>query len=192
MSRRRPLSKTGERVIAKASVGLTSAPLGLRPGRIYPESPMATEGVDVITAETAAGLDVGRSHKAKYQSGKLIAQCPACAASGGHEAGNYPVIFNGGDGKWECFEFFGDKDHRRRIAEEVGTSNTERPLPAGITDRGADCATCLQLPSLRSVIVARVAMHHQTTRPPVHRSPQAREPSRHAALRHDPRCEQFN
>jgi len=76
------------------------------------------------------GLDFSRLQKAKNHGGKVIAQCPACAAAGADKSGEHLVIFEEGQGKWGCIAFPGDKQHRREIAALVGASDTARgPLP---------------------------------------------------------------
>lgn len=54
----------------------------------------------------------------KQRPTKTVAQCPACAETGGDAKGVHLVVYP--DGKFSCAANPGDKAHRRRIAELVG------------------------------------------------------------------------
>ena len=95
-------------------------------------------------------LDLNKLVHAKTQGGKLIAQCPACAAAGGDKSGEHLVIFEDGAGKWGCVQYGGDKDHRREIAALVGVESTAAFTPrARPPARPAPPPRKLNLPVLR-------------------------------------------
>ena len=54
----------------------------------------------------------------KHRPPKVIAQCPACAETGGDSKGVHLVVYP--DGRFGCTANPKDKSHRRRIAELVG------------------------------------------------------------------------
>jgi hypothetical protein len=63
-------------------------------------------------------LELARLKKVKYRPTKVVAQCPACAETGGDTKGVHLVVYP--DGKFGCTANPKDKAHRRRIAELVG------------------------------------------------------------------------
>lgn len=72
-------------------------------------------------------LDLTKLRKVKQRNGKIIAECPACAESGGDGQGTHLAVFE--DGPFACIKFQGDKEHSRRISELVGLP-IERDAPA--------------------------------------------------------------
>ena len=66
------------------------------------------------------GLDIQRLEKVKVrkEDGRVVARCPACAETGGDQAGTHLVVF--ASGKYGCAAFQQDAEHRRRIFELVG------------------------------------------------------------------------
>lgn len=102
--------------------------------------------------ERALGLD--RLEHVKQRGTKIIARCPACAASGADNTGEHLVIF--GSGKWGCIAFAGDKEHRRQIAAIAGIAALPnlRPPPR----RPVQTARrALVLPALRVPTVGELA-----------------------------------
>ncbi len=105
----------------------------------------------------SAGLDLARLAKAKIRGGKLICQCPACAANGADKTGEHLVIFEEGRGKWGCTVFQGDKEHRRQIAALVGAGNSPqslKPISPRIPTQAAPRK--LELPALRPPTLAEL------------------------------------
>jgi hypothetical protein len=62
--------------------------------------------------------------KLKRRGDKIVAQCPACAETGGDRKGVHLVVYP--DGKFGCAAHPNDRDHRRRIALLAG-----EPTPQG-------------------------------------------------------------
>lgn len=56
--------------------------------------------------------------RVKHRLGKIVAQCPACAETGGDSKGVHLAVYP--DGKFGCTARPMDKVHRRRIAELAG------------------------------------------------------------------------
>lgn len=65
-------------------------------------------------------IDLNKLENLKRSGEKTIAQCPACAETGGDEKGEHLVIWPGG--KFGCVVFPGEQghDHRRRIRQLAG------------------------------------------------------------------------
>jgi hypothetical protein len=63
-------------------------------------------------------LDQSLLKKVKPRGGKVIAQCPVCAAGGGDKKGEHLVIFEGGP--FACIAHEGDGAHRKEIHAMVG------------------------------------------------------------------------
>ena len=59
--------------------------------------------------------------------GKRIAQCPACAETGGDRRGEHLAIFD--DGRYACVMYQGDpgKAHRKRICDLAGAGGRRKP-----------------------------------------------------------------
>ena len=53
----------------------------------------------------------------KKPNGEIIAQCPACAATGGDTKGNHLIVYS--DGKFGCVVNPGDKRHNKEILKLV-------------------------------------------------------------------------
>jgi 5S rRNA maturation endonuclease (ribonuclease M5) len=71
-------------------------------------------------------LDLSKLHRPRIKGGKTIAQCPACAETGGDTSADH--LFINADGKFGCVLYpstDGDQ-HRKRIFELVGLPD-ERP-----------------------------------------------------------------
>jgi hypothetical protein len=106
----------------------------------------------------SAALDLARLVKVKIRGGKLICQCPACAAAGADKTGDHLVIFEEGHGKWGCVAFAGDKEHRRQIVALVGAENSqESPKPIAPRIPTQAVPRKLELPSLRVPTVGELA-----------------------------------
>jgi hypothetical protein len=69
-------------------------------------------------------LKLALLRKVKHRPGKIIAQCPACAETGGDTKGVHLVVFS--NGKFGCTANPKGKAHRRRIAQLAG--DPERTL----------------------------------------------------------------
>lgn len=81
------------------------------------------------TGSYQRGLDLTRLINPKTRGGKIIAQCPVCAAAGGDKSAEHLVIFDNGAGKWGCVQHAGNKDHRRLIAAAIGREKSASPFP---------------------------------------------------------------
>ena len=116
-------------------------------------------------AKAAEGLDQSRLVNAKIRSGKLIAQCPACAAAGGDRSGQHLVIFDGGAGKWGCVKFSGDVAHRREIAAALGMGAGRQLRPRSrppICAPSGEIVRKLQLPLVREPTIGELAQIART------------------------------
>lgn len=65
--------------------------------------------------------------------GTAIAQCPACAKSGGDSKKKHLIIYS--DGKFGCAAFQGDTEHRKKIFRLAGSKKrtvrvTVNPKPS--------------------------------------------------------------
>ncbi len=80
-----------------------------------------------------AKIDTTRlMHVRRNGSGKIIAQCPACAEAGGDKSGEHLVIM--ADGKFGCIAYPGmdGEQHRKRIFELAGNVSPDN-LGHGVT-----------------------------------------------------------
>ncbi len=75
-------------------------------------------------------IDLAKLENVKARGGKIVAACPACREAGMDKSGEHLVILDGGTGKFGCIAHPGPTghEHRRRIAELVGTPTEPRPL----------------------------------------------------------------
>jgi hypothetical protein len=80
---------------------------------------------------TSMKLDISRLKNLVERSGKITAQCPACASAGGDRKGEHLVLFP--TGAYGCVVHQGDKDHLRLIAQLLGWSGTTSRVPSPIT-----------------------------------------------------------
>ena len=105
-------------------------------------------------------LDLSRLVRPITRGGKLIAQCPACAAAGGDKSAEHLVIYEDGAGKFGCVQYSGDKDHRRQIAALVGAEPTAAFTPRArppARPQPAPAPRKLVLPVLRVPTVGELA-----------------------------------
>jgi hypothetical protein len=65
-------------------------------------------------------LDINKLELVKHTSGKIIAQCPACANEGQDQTGNH--LFIDSEGRFGCVVYPGKTgdQHRKKIFELVG------------------------------------------------------------------------
>jgi hypothetical protein len=85
-------------------------------------------------------LDLSKLKNVQHKDGKIIAQCPACAAHG-HDA-TADHLFINEDGRYGCVANQGDPAHRKEIyklAGGGGKSNRSGPVPVRV--RRPACAT---------------------------------------------------
>jgi hypothetical protein len=69
-------------------------------------------------------LEIGRLVNARRKEPNAwIAQCPACVESGGDSKGEHLFVHD--DGGFECVACSGDKEHRSRILQLIGTENPQ-------------------------------------------------------------------
>ncbi len=73
-------------------------------------------------------LDFSKLQKVKQRNGKTIAQCPACAESGGDGDGTHLAVFD--DGHFACIKYQGDAEHRKRIFALAGLPPDHAPAMA--------------------------------------------------------------
>lgn len=105
-------------------------------------------------------LDLSRLVRPQTRAGKLIAQCPACAQSGGDKSAQHLVVFEDGAGKWGCVQYPGDKEHRRQIAALVGIESAATFAPRArppVRPQPAPAPRKLDLPVLRIPTVGELA-----------------------------------
>ncbi|MES2923831.1 MAG: hypothetical protein V4819_19915 [Verrucomicrobiota bacterium] len=75
-------------------------------------------------------LDLPHLEKPRFQSGKIIARCPACAETGADTGANH--LFINADGKfgWVLYQSTDGADHRKSIFELAGIAD-DKPTQAG-------------------------------------------------------------
>jgi len=64
-------------------------------------------------------LDLKKLEGVRRVGDKIIARCPACAASGHDERGEHVVLYP--DGRFGCVKHQGDAEHRRLIWKLAGS-----------------------------------------------------------------------
>ncbi|MHA3771604.1 hypothetical protein ACXR0O_08715 [Verrucomicrobiota bacterium sgz303538] len=70
-------------------------------------------------------LDLTKLHHArKREDGAVIAQCPACAGTGGDSNGEHLILFS--DGRFGCVAHPGSREHRREILRLAGGSTRQQ------------------------------------------------------------------
>ena len=95
-------------------------------------------------------LDLERLDNVKEQSGKIIAACPACRASGGDTHGDNLAVFEGGG--YRCIKD-DTKEHSRRIFQLAGSGTvlpsftTPPPAPRRCARKPANLPRDLRAPS---------------------------------------------
>ena len=62
----------------------------------------------------------------KQPDGKIVAQCPACAAAGGDTMGNHLAVFP--NEKFSCVVNPKDKGHNKEILKLVGIADDQPPM----------------------------------------------------------------
>ena len=74
-------------------------------------------------------LNLSKLEHVRERRGRIIAQCPACAEEGADRSGEHLVIMEAGNGQFGCIAHTGPhgRDHRRRIAQLVGSSTPTVP-----------------------------------------------------------------
>jgi hypothetical protein len=78
---------------------------------------------------TQLTIDTTRLEKMRQTGNKVVARCPACAATGGDRSGNH-FFYNTTDGKFGCSAFQKDTEHRREIFRLIGVRGERQPDPA--------------------------------------------------------------
>lgn len=71
-------------------------------------------------------IDITKLHNLQNKSGKITAQCPACAMEGGDSQGLHLVIYEGG--AFSCVKYPNDKKHNAQILKLAGM-NCDRVAP---------------------------------------------------------------
>ncbi len=66
-------------------------------------------------------LNIQKLKNVVKKDGKIVAQCPACAAAGADATGNHLAVFP--DGKYGCVANPDDQAHRKTIFKLVGQSS---------------------------------------------------------------------
>jgi hypothetical protein len=74
-------------------------------------------------------IDTSRLEKKRQTGNKIVARCPACAASGGDRRGVH-FFYNTTDGKFGCSAFQKDTEHRREIFRLIGIKGERQSDPA--------------------------------------------------------------
>lgn len=72
-------------------------------------------------------LDPSLLRWVRHVGDRIVAQCPACADTGGDQHGkNHLVVWS--DGRFACVAHPGDREHRRRIWELAGDRRARPPV----------------------------------------------------------------
>jgi hypothetical protein len=77
---------------------------------------------------TEPRIDITQLEKVRRIGAKIIARCPACAATGSDRRGEH-FYLNTADGKFGCGAFPGDSEHRRALFALVGIRGDRRQDP---------------------------------------------------------------
>lgn len=109
----------------------------------------ACEGICERGRDVNAPLDLSRLAMVKHRGGKLVAQCPACAAQGADRSGEHFVAFDDGRGPFGCVAHAGNVQHRREIAAALGTRDDYKLAPLPIRAPRPTPSRKLQLPETR-------------------------------------------
>lgn len=86
-------------------------------------------------------LDINSLRWVKRETGRIVAQCPACAEAGSDTHGREHLIV-WPDGRFGCVANPGDKLHRKRIFELAGDRRPRTPVV------GTTVSSLLRLPRL--------------------------------------------
>ena len=77
-------------------------------------------------------LDVSKLKNVQHKDGKIIAECPACAAHGHDATGDHLIIYD--TGAYGCVANQGDQAHSKEIYKLAGgsPSNSQGPVPVRV------------------------------------------------------------
>lgn len=92
-----------------------------------------------MTSATEPRIDITRLLKVRRMGNKIVAQCPACHATGGDRRGEH-FFLNTTDGKFGCAALPADAGHRREIFALVGIKGERTPDPEGDRRRRQELA----------------------------------------------------